>query len=146
MRPILPLPLEPSDSTRHRRAQADAGEPRREADGAESRQMPTTYSPHLIAQAGRVAELLDEGYSNRRIATVLGVSNPRVSQIRNVLPQLAPYLGHPQPLDRLRGHRDQLWNLRRQVLQLATVIRNDLRELDEELEAATVDRLLGLRR
>lgn len=137
MRPILPLTLEPSDSTIHRRAQLDA---------AESRQKPPHYSPHLIAQAGRVAQLLDEGYSNRRIALVLGVSNPRVSQIRGVLPQLAPYLGPPDPLDRLRGRRDQLWSVRRQALQLAATIRRDLRELEEELQSASVDTLLGLRR
>ena len=146
MRPILPLTLEPSDSTIHRRAQVDAGEPSLEADAAESRQMPPNYSPHLIAQASRVAQLLDEGYSNRRIAAVLCVSNPRVAQIRKVLPQLAPYIGPPDPLDRLRGRRDQLWSLRRQALQLAATIRRDLRELEEELQAASVDALLGFRR
>jgi hypothetical protein len=102
-------------------------------------------TPHLIDQAARVAELLDQGYTNRRIAEAMGVSGPRIAQIRAVLPNLAPYLGRPVPLDRLRSHRDQLWGLRRQTLQLAFAIRRDLRELDEELEAARIDRLLGLR-
>ena len=130
-------PREPAASPPQRSCEHDPIRP--------SRSVRVEYSPHLIAQATRVAELLDAGYSNRRIALDLGVSNPRVSQIRNVLPQLAPYLGNAEPLDRLRGHREQLWSLRRQVLELAATIRDDLRELDEELEAATVDRMLGLR-
>ncbi len=100
---------------------------------------------HFVDQARRVAELLDAGYSNRQIAADLGVSSVRISQIRGRLPALQPYLGVPQPLDRLRGHRDQLWRLRRQTLQLAAVIRRDLRELNEELEASDIDRILGLR-
>jgi hypothetical protein len=107
--------------------------------------MPHNYSPHLISQAARVAELLDEGYTNKRIGVALGVSGPRIAQIRQLLPQLTPYLGRPVPLDRLRSHREQLWRLRHQTLQLAATIRHDLRELEEELEAAELDRLLGLR-
>lgn len=102
-------------------------------------------TPHFIGQARRVAELLDAGYSNRQIAVRLGVSPPRVSQIRGRLPSVEAYLGSPEPNARLRCHRDQLWRLRRQALELATAIRRDLRELDEELEAADIDRLLGLR-
>lgn len=103
------------------------------------------YTPHLIAQARRVAELLDAGYDNRHISQDLGVSRPRVSQIRAQLRELAPYLGRPEPLDRLRTRRDQLWRLRQQVLELAVRVRDDLRELDEELQAARIDGLLGLR-
>jgi hypothetical protein len=105
----------------------------------------TTFSPHLIAQGTRVAELLDAGFTNKRIAAVLGVSAPRVAQIRRLLPALAPYLGRPRPTDRLRSHREQLWILRRDALDLAATIRRDLRALDEELEAAQLDQVLGLR-
>jgi hypothetical protein len=104
-----------------------------------------TYTPYLIAQASRVAEMLEAGYDNRRMGIELGVSKPRISQIRAQLRELAPYLGRPEPLDRLRSRRDQLWRLRKQVLELAATVRTDLRELDEELEAAEVDQVLGLR-
>lgn len=100
---------------------------------------------HFVNQARQVAELLDAGYSNRQIARQLRVSGPRVSQIRRKLPALAPYLGRPAPTERLRSQRDQLWNLRRSALALAATVRRDLRELDEELQAAEVDRVLGLR-
>lgn len=142
---IVPSPIDSGSSPPDPAEQPSLTSRQREP-GGRCRPVGVEYSAHLIAQASRVAELLDAGYSNRKIALDLGVSNPRVSQIRSVLPQLAPYLGHAQPLDRLRGHREQLWSLRRQVLGLAAVIRDDLRELDEELEAVTVDRLLGLRR
>ena len=102
-------------------------------------------SPRFIDQARTVAELLDAGYSNRQIAGRLGVSAPRVSQIRTRLPAVEDYLGRPEPNERLRCNREQLWRLRRQALELAAAIRRDLRELDEELEAADIDRLLGLR-
>jgi hypothetical protein len=102
-------------------------------------------SPHLIDQATRVAELLDQGYSNRRIGEVMGVSGPRIAQIRQRLPALRAYLGNPEPTDRLRGHREQLWSLRRDALALAAAVRADLRELNEELQAQEIDRLLGLR-
>ena len=102
-------------------------------------------TPRFIDQARRVAELLDAGYSNRQIAGRLGVSAARVSQIRVRLPAVEDYLGTPEPNERLRCHRDQLWRLRRHALELAAAIRRDLRELDEELEAADIDRLLGLR-
>ena len=100
---------------------------------------------HFIDQARRVAELLDVGYSNRQIAARLGVSAPRISQIRGRLPAVQAYLGSPEPTERLRCHRDQLWKLRRQALELAAVIRRDLRALSEELDASDVDRILGLR-
>ena len=146
MLPIVPVNFEPSDLTTVRREQTPAAElPAETGALATSRPPAARYSPHLIAQASRVAELLDAGYSNRRIAAILGVSGPRIAQIRHVLPELSPYLGQPDPLDRLRGHRDQLWSLRHQVLELAATIRRDLRELDEELQAANVDSLLGLR-
>lgn len=99
----------------------------------------------FVDQARRVAELLDAGYSNRQIAGRLGVSAARVSQIRSRLPAVEDYLGIPEPNERLRCHREQLWRLRRNALELAAAIRRDLRELDEELEAADIDRLLGLR-
>src|SRR5688572_24779344 len=102
-------------------------------------------SRHLIDQATTVAELLDRGYTNKRIAEAMGVSSPRIAQIRALLPELTPYLGRPVPLDRLRSHRDQLWRLRRQTIQLACAIRRDLRELEEELESAAVDQVLSLR-
>ncbi|MBA3688378.1 MAG: hypothetical protein H0W81_06090 [Chloroflexi bacterium] len=102
-------------------------------------------TPHLIEQACRVAELLDEGYSNRRIAQEMGVSGPRVSQIRVQLPVLQPYLARPEPMERLRCRRDQLWSLRHQALALVAAIRKDLRELDEEPEAVRTDRIMGLR-
>ena len=101
---------------------------------------------HGIDQARRVWELLDAGYSNKAIAEQLGVSGPRISQIRRQLPVLAPYLGRPRPLARLGSHRGQLWELRRQTLALAATIRRDLRDLDEELQAAYIDQHLGLRR
>jgi len=104
-----------------------------------------SLTPYFIDQARRVAELLDAGYSNRRIAGRLGVSAARISQIRGRLPAVGAYLGTPEPFERLRSHRDQLWRLRRQALELAAVIRRDLRELSEELDAAEVDRILGLR-
>lgn len=102
-------------------------------------------TPHLIAQAGQVAELLDAGLTNKRIAEQMGVSAPRIAQIRAQLRELQPYLGRPAPLERLTGHRQQLWALRRDALTLAASIRRDLRELEEELDAAHVDRILGLR-
>ncbi len=102
-------------------------------------------TPHFIGQARRVAELLNAGYSNRQIAVRLGVSPPRISQIRGRLPAVEAYLGSPEPTERLLRHRDQLWKLRCQALQLAGTIRRDLRELSEELEASDIDRLLGLR-
>jgi predicted transcriptional regulator len=104
-----------------------------------------TVTPHLVAQARRVAELIDAGYGNARIAIDLGVSRPRVSQIRRELAALEPYLGRPQTTDRLRGHREQLWSLRHDALRLAAAVRRDLRELDEELQAADIDQALGLR-
>lgn len=107
--------------------------------------MTRTPSPHLIHQASKVAELLDQGYSNRRIAEVLRVSSPRVSEIRRVLPELTPYLGNPEPTERLRERREQLWALRRDAVALAAAIRRDLTELDEELQAYQVDKVLGLR-
>jgi hypothetical protein len=107
--------------------------------------MQPSYTPHLIQQASRVAEMLDAGLTHRQIGERLGVSAVRVTQIRQRLPELEAYLGQPGPLDRLRSHREQLWTLRRQVLDLAGTIRRDLRELDEELDSARVDTLLGLR-
>jgi predicted transcriptional regulator len=104
-----------------------------------------SLTPHFIDQARRVAELLDAGYSNRRIAGHLGVSAARISQIRTRLPAVEAYLGSPEPSERLRCHREQLWQLRRQALELAGVIRRDLRALGEELDAADIDRILGLR-
>ncbi len=100
----------------------------------------------FVNQARRVAELLAAGYGHRQIADELGVSGPRVSQIRRELPALEPYLGSSEPTHRLRSQRDQLWELRRQALSLAATVRRDLRELDEELSSAEIDRLLGLRR
>ena len=104
-----------------------------------------SLTPHFIGQARQVAELLDAGHSNRQIAERLGVSPPRVSQIRGRLPAVEAYLGSPEPTERLLRHRDQLWKLRRQALELAGTIRRDLHELSEELEASDIDRLLGLR-
>ena len=106
------------------------------------RDMPTI---HFIEQARRVAELLDEGYGSAQIASELGVSQPRVSQIRQQLPSLEAYLGQPAPIERLRSHREQLWTLRHHALQLAATVRRDLKALDEELQAAEIDELLGLR-
>jgi hypothetical protein len=100
---------------------------------------------HLIAQASRIAEMLAEGLTQAQMGQTLGVSGPRIAEIKRLLPQLTPYLGHPQPTERLRSQREQLWALRRQALELAATIRRDLRELDQELEAAQLDRLLGLR-
>lgn len=73
------------------------------------------------------------------------MSGPRVSQIRRRLPSLEPYLSPPEPTERLRCRRDQLWSLRHQTVALAAAIRKDLHELEEELEAAQTDRILGLR-
>ncbi len=123
------------------------GEARAAGDGTMTAHHGRGPSPSLrfIGQAHTVAELLDAGYSNRQIAGRLGVSAARVSQIRTALPTVGDYLGTPQPNERLRCQREQLWRLRRQALELAGAIRRDLRELDEELEAADIDRLLGLR-
>lgn len=104
-----------------------------------------TYSQHLLAQAARVAELLDAGYTNRQIADEMHVSAPRIAQIKQILPDLRPYIGEPTPLDRLRSHREQLWQLRKHALELAATIREDLRELDEEIQSAEVDYLVGVR-
>lgn len=121
-------------------ARGSSGTPTGAGRGEDS--LPTLY---FIDQARRVAQLLDAGHSNRQIAERLGVSGARVSQIRRRLPALAAYLGSPEPTERLRCHRDQLWKLRRQALELAAVIRRDLRALSEELDASDVDRILGLR-
>lgn len=104
-----------------------------------------TITPHLVYQAGRVAELLDAGHSQSQIGRILGVSGPRIAEIKRRLPELSDYLGKPDPLDRLRSRRAQLWSLRRQTLELAATIRRDLREVDEELGAVQLDLLLGLR-
>lgn len=103
-------------------------------------------TPHLLEQANRVADLLANGYSNARIAAELSVSKPRVSQIRRELPALRPYIGNPNPTDRLLGHRDQLVLLRGEALALAAAVRRDLRDLEAEIQSARIDRLLGLRR
>ena len=55
-----------------------------------------SLTPHFIGQARRVAELLDAGYSNRQIAVRLGVSPPRISQIRVRLSDVEAYLGAQQ--------------------------------------------------
>jgi len=102
-------------------------------------------TPHLVHQASRVAELVEAGHSQNQIGQMLGVSGPRIAEIKRRLPELREYLGQPEPLDRLRSRREQLWRLRHQTLDLAATIRRDLRELDQELEAATVDQVLGLR-
>ena len=112
---------------------------------AQSRSGGAALTARFVEQATQVSEMLDAGYSNRRIAEVLGVSAPRISQIRQQLPEVAPYLGTADPLGRLRGHREQLTSLRRQTLMLAATIRRDLSSLEEELEAADIDHLLGLR-
>ena len=134
------------DLHRHR-PEGRHGNGAREPGDAASAAHQQDYVPTLrfVDQARRVAELLDAGHSNRQIAARLGVSAPRISQIRGRLPAVADYLGTPEPTERLRCHRDQLWNLRRQALELAAVIRRDLRELGEELEASDIDRILGLR-
>jgi hypothetical protein len=74
-----------------------------------ARRATKAYAPHLIAQARRVAELLEAGDDYGHISRDLGVSRPRVSQIRSQLHELAPYLGRPDPLDRLRSRRDQIF-------------------------------------
>jgi hypothetical protein len=102
-------------------------------------------TPHLIAQASRIAELLDRGYTQNQMGELLGVSGPRIAEIKRVLPRLRPYLGNPEPTERLRSQRDQLWALRREALTLAATIRRDLRELDEELQSARIDGILGHR-
>lgn len=62
-------------------------------------------TPHLIRQAGRVAELLDQGYTLRAIGRDLGITGPRVAQIKRELPRLCEYLGRPARLDSLRSQR-----------------------------------------
>ena len=109
------------------------------------RESTRTYSAHLIEQAIRVAELTEAGYTHGAIAAELGVSRPRISQIRAVLPGVREYLGEPNVSHRLLEKRDQLSQLRRSALRLAAAVRRDLRELEEELGAAENDRLLGLR-
>lgn len=100
---------------------------------------------HAIQQARTVAELQRDGYTTHQIAETLGVSGPRVSQIRATLHGLADYLGDPTPTERLLSRRAQLRHLRADALRLALAIRRDLTELDEELQSARIDRLLGLR-
>jgi predicted transcriptional regulator len=104
------------------------------------------YSEYTVTQAGRVAELVAAGYSNADIAEQLGVSRPRISQIRHMLPAIRDQLTQPEPTKRLQEKRDRLYALRHQALLLAASIRRDLRELDEELESANTDRVLGFRR
>jgi predicted transcriptional regulator len=105
-------------------------------------------SPTLaqLDQARRVAELLDAGYATGAIADMLGVTGPRVSQIKRRLPTLREYLGQPAPTDRLQARREELITLRRQVLAIGRLIRQDVRAIDEELSAYRIDQLLGLRR
>lgn len=102
-------------------------------------------TPHLIEQARTVATLDREGLPTIEIAAALGVSKPRVSQIRAFIPSLRDYLGDPNPTDRLKNRRLQLHQLRGDALRLAAAIRRDLRLLDEGLEAAEIDRLAGIR-
>jgi hypothetical protein len=47
-----------------------------------------TPTLHFVEQARRVAELLDQGYSNRRIAAQLGVSAPPLDDLARVEPLL----------------------------------------------------------
>ena len=98
------------------------------------------------AQARQIAEMLDQGLTRRQIGSELGVSGPRVTQIIGNHPELLRYQRRPgQVASRLYAYRRDLVRLRRAALDLATIIRRDLRELDEELEAYEVDRQLGLR-
>jgi transposase-like protein len=109
-------------------------------------QLKPPYTRHAIEQATRVAELLDAGYSLAGVAKELGVSRPRISQIRRTLPHLQASLGDHTPTARLRRHRAHLVALRNEALALAGAIRRDLREVNEELQSAEVDAILGLRR
>lgn len=96
--------------------------------------------------ARRIAELLDQGLSRRQIGAQLGVSGPRVTQIIGNNPQLLRHHRRPgQVAARLHAYRQDLVRLRHATNDLAKLIRRDLRELDEELEAYAVDHLLGLR-
>lgn len=102
-------------------------------------------TPRFIRQAQVVAALIAEGVPHRQIAKHLGVSGPRISQIKRDIPNLQDYLGVPTPSERLKTHRAQLATLRHEALHLTLAIRRDLRLLDEELEADDIDQLLGLR-
>ena len=98
-------------------------------------------------QAKRVHELLDRGLSRRQIAEELGVSSPRITQIIGKNPELLRYHRRPgQVAARLYTYRQDLIRLRHATNDLAKLIRRDLRELDEELAAYELDRMLGLRR
>ena len=103
------------------------------------------YTPHLI-RPGRAGSPSSSTrlHQPARSAEAMGVSRSAIAADQvAVCPNCHRISDARSPLDRLRSHRDQLWSLRRQTLQLAATIRHDLRELDEELEAARVDRLLA---
>jgi hypothetical protein len=104
-----------------------------------------TYSDRTIAQANRVAELLAAGYTVRAIARELNLTSPRISQIKRALPELQAFIRTKPVETRLEWRRDELVSLRREALALARKIGQDLRELQEELEAVETDRILGLR-
>jgi len=102
--------------------------------------------PELNDQARRVREMLDRGLSRRQIAEAMGVTSPRITQIIGNNPELLRYHRRPgQVAGRLYTYRQDLVRLRHATNDLAKLIRRDLRELDEELEAYELDRLLGLR-
>lgn len=102
-------------------------------------------SVHLIEQA-RLVSLADAvGLSTEDIARQLNVSRPRVSQIRKAIAELQPYIGNAEPLSRLKTERDQLDDIRTEILALLKQIQRDLKELDSEAETVEIDRLLGLR-
>ena len=110
-------------------------------------------TPTTLARATLIAEGLTEGLTHRQIAACLGISGPRVSRIvvrdLPVLrhhPDAPPALRHYHPRARhLAIERARLDSLRAEVNALLTAIRTQLRDLDEELEAARTDELLGLR-
>jgi predicted transcriptional regulator len=103
--------------------------------------------PPLDARARQIKELLTAGLTQRAIARHIGVSAPRVSQIVGNDPELrrirtATSMGERE---RLASYRSELSQVLREVRQIAVQIKRSIKALDEELESAGIDAILGLR-
>ena len=95
----------------------------------------------LREQLPLVQAMLAGGATRKEIAEAIGVSAPAVTQFVSREPSLRRYRARGT----LTRQRDQLLALRREVHHLAGEIRQMIRELNEELEADAIDRLLRLR-
>ena len=85
-----------------------------EKNPGERAKIPTNLlSPNYKAERVKNARLNapvtpGSSYTNRQIGQVLGVSAVRITQVRGLLPELGPYLGQPDPLDRNAETRREL--------------------------------------